>query len=145
MPVRGRSIRVDDSSMSPYLSQGDQLWVEEEESGPPRLGQLVLAQAPRTGKLMIRRFFPGGRLVADQPDVPDPHQGDDYRIVGVITGRVVSGTNRWIAYSAPRITQLHRVQALLAWAAQGERPIHRMAKRTLGVVGKLLRRIEERL
>jgi hypothetical protein len=146
VPIRGRNFRVEDSSMEPYLSQGDQLWVEEENNGQPRFGQLVLVQNRVSGKYLVRRFFPGGRLISDQPSLQDgpSETSENLRIVGVVTGRMQASSSRWIPYGDPRTAHVHRVQAALAWIAQGEQPIQRVARSALRLVGNVFRRIEER-
>ncbi len=145
VPIRGRSYRVEDSSMEPYLSQGDQLWVEEDNNGQPKFGQLVLVQHRISGKTFVRRFFPGGRLISDHPSLQEEplETSENLRIVGVVTGRMQAASSRWIPYGDPRTAHVHRVQGALAWIAQGERPIQRVARRALRLVGNVFRRIEE--
>jgi hypothetical protein len=138
-------MRVEDDSMAPYFRPGDQLWIEE-ETGPPQFGQLVLVQDNLSRKLMIRRFLPGGRLVCDAPERAPEISPDQLRILGVVTGRAQGA--RLIAYNENRALNLHRVQAALAWASQGERTAQRVARSTLRIFGqvfsKILRQVEER-
>jgi hypothetical protein len=131
--------------MSPYLRENDVLWVEEESTGRPGLGQLVLAQKRSTGELIVHRYLAFGQIKGDRSREFDEVDPAELRILGVISGRVAADS-RWISYQSPWIANVHRVQAVLSLLNQSRlNGVNRLASGALRLLGSALRTIEEKL
>ena len=147
IPVRGRAIKIQDNSMAPYLHENDTLWVEEEPDRPLEVGQLVLAENRKTGMLMVKRILPGGEIKGDDTRILDESQREDMKILGVITGRTTrEDSPHWVPYSSSMIVGAHRVQALLSFLNQRQLSgVSRIAGSALSLMGRALRKVEEKL
>jgi hypothetical protein len=146
LPVKGRPVKVQGTSMSPYLRENDVLWVEEESTGSPCMGQLVLAQKRSTGEIIVHRYLAFGQIKGDRSREIDDQDPGELKILGIISGRVEAGSSKWITYQRPLVANVHRVQALLSMLNQSKlRGVNRLASGALRLLGGALRVLEERL